>query len=62
MFRVFYEEAEEGEILPIITVLQKPTKESLKTIVSFEPLKGVWVFPWSRALMHSFRESSDLLI
>ena len=43
-------------------VRQKPTKESFSTIVSFDPLKGVWPFPWSKALIHSFKESNDLLI
>jgi hypothetical protein len=59
---VFSEEAEEGETLPIITVLQNPTKESLSTMVSLDPRKGVWPLPWSSARMHSFRESKDLLI
>jgi hypothetical protein len=38
---VFYEDETLGETLPIITVLQNPTKESFKTIVSLLPLKGV---------------------
>ena len=59
---VFSEEAEEGETLPIIKVRQKPTKESLRTIVSLEPLNGVCPLPWSRALMHSLRDNRDLLI
>lgn len=59
---MFSEEAEEGETFPIMTVLQKPTKESLRTMVNLDPLKGVWPFPWSSARMHSFRESRDLLI
>lgn len=62
VFNVFYEEADEGETFPIIIVLQNPTNESFKTIVSFEPLNGVCPFPWSRALMHYFKESKDLLI
>lgn len=62
VFNVFYEDAEDGETLPIMTVLQKPTKESLRTIVSFDPLKGVWPLPWSKARIHSLRESKDLLI
>ena len=62
VFIVFYDEAEFGEIFPIITVLQKPTKESLRTIVSLLPLKGVWSFPWSRALIHYFNDSKDLFI
>ena len=41
VFKVFSDEAEDGETLPIIIVLQKPTNESFKTIVSLEPLKGV---------------------
>lgn len=51
-----------GEMLPIISVLQKPVKESLSTIVNLLPLKGVWFFPWSSALMHSLRASKLLLI
>lgn len=41
MFIVFSEELELGETLQIITVLQKPTKESLRTIVNLLPLNGV---------------------
>jgi len=62
VLRVFSDEADEGETFPIMTVLQKPMKESLRTMVSLEPLKGVWPFPWSRALIHSLRDSKDLLI
>lgn len=62
VFRVFSDDADEGEMFPIITVLQNPTKESLRTIVSLDPRKGVCPFPWSSARMHSFKESSDLLI
>lgn len=62
VFSVFYDEADEGETFPIMTVLQNPTNESFKTMVSFDPLKGVCPFPWSKALMHSFNESKDLLI
>lgn len=62
VFRVFYEDAEEGETLPIIIVRQNPTKESFKTIVSFEPLKGVCPLPWSRALIHYLSDNNDLLI
>lgn len=62
VLRVFSDEAEEGDTLPIITVLQKPTKESLSTMVSFDPRKGVCPLPWSSALMHYLRESKDLLI
>jgi hypothetical protein len=42
--------------------LQKPTKESFKTIVSLLPLKGVCPLPWSNALIHSFKDSNDLFI
>ena len=42
---MFSEDADEGETLPIITVLQKPIKESLRTIVSLEPRKGVCLLP-----------------
>ena len=45
MFIVFSEEEELGETLQIMTVLQKPTKESLRTIVSLLPRKGVWPLP-----------------
>ena len=62
MFSVFYDDAEDGDTLPIITVLQKPTKESLRTMVNFDPLKGVCPFPWSSALIHYLSESKDLLI
>jgi hypothetical protein len=59
---VFSEEEELGLTLQIMTVLQKPTKESFSTIVSLLPRKGVCPLPWSKARMHSLRESSDLLI
>jgi len=45
VFIVFYEEDELGDTLQIMTVLQKPTKESFKTIVNLLPLKGVCPFP-----------------
>lgn len=45
VFRVFYEEADDGDTFPIMTVLQKPTNESFKTIVSFDPRKGVCPLP-----------------
>jgi len=41
VFNVFSDEAEDGETLPIMIVLQKPTNESFKTIVNLDPLKGV---------------------
>ena len=41
VFSVFSELALFGAILPIMTVLQYPVKESLRTIVSLLPLKGV---------------------
>lgn len=37
-------------------------KESFSTMVSFEPLNGVWPLPWSNALIHYFKLSKDLLI
>jgi hypothetical protein len=45
VFKEFSDDADEGEMFPIITVLQNPTKESFRTIVSFEPLKGVCPLP-----------------
>ena len=39
-----------------------PMKESLKTWVNFEALKGKWPPFRPRALIHSFNASSDLLI
>lgn len=62
VLRVFSDDAEDGETLPIITVLQKPTKLSFRTIVSLLPLKGVWPFPWSNALIHYFRLNKLLFI
>lgn len=62
MFIVFSEDKTLGETFPIITVLQNPTNESFKTIVSLLPLNGVCPFPWSRALIHYFRANNDLLI
>jgi hypothetical protein len=41
VFRVFYEDPEEGDTFPIITVRQKPIKESFNTIVNLEPRNGV---------------------
>lgn len=49
-------------MLPIIKVLQNPVNESLSTIVNLLPLKGVWCFPRSSALIHSLRASKLLLI
>lgn len=62
MFKVFYEEADEGETFPIMTVRQNPIKLSFKTIVSFDPRNGVCPLPWSKALIHYFKESKDLFI
>jgi len=62
VFIVFYDDNTFGETFPIITVLQNPTNESLRTIVNLLPRKGVWPFPWSRALIHSFKASNDLFI
>ena len=41
VFKVCSADNEDGEKLPIITVLQLPTNESLSTRVSLLPLKGV---------------------
>ena len=52
----------------IIFTLSLPMKESLKTMVSLDCLKGMctpweaYVFYWSIALKHSFKASKDLLI
>ena len=62
VFRVFSHDPEPGEMFPIIKVLQNPVNESFRTIVSLLPLKGVWLLPWSSALIHSLRASRDLLI
>lgn len=52
----------EGETFPIIKVWQSPMKDSLRTMVSFDPLKGRCCLAESSALMHSFRAKRDLLI
>lgn len=62
VFIVFYDDDTLGEMFPIITVLQKPTKESFNTIVNLLPLKGVCPLFWSKALMHYLSASKDLLI
>lgn len=62
VFIVFYAEVTLGETFPIMTVLQNPTKESFKTIVSLLPLNGVCPFPWSKARIHYLRASKDLFI
>lgn len=45
VFIEFYADDTFGDTFPIITVLQNPTNESFKTIVSLLPLNGVWPFP-----------------
>ena len=62
VLRVFSEEDEAGETFPIMTVRQNPIKESFKTMVSFEPRKGVCPLPWSKARIHYLRDRRDLLI
>jgi hypothetical protein len=62
VFNVCSEDELEGEKLPIITVLQLPTKESFRTKVSLLPLKGVWFLLRSKARIHSFKARRDLLI
>lgn len=59
---VFYELALLGAMLPIMTVLQYPVNESLRTMVSLLPRKGVWFLFWSKARMHSLSASKLLLI
>lgn len=51
-----------GEIFAIIVVLLVPVKESFKTCVNLLPLNGVCFFSKSKALIHSFKARSDLLI
>ena len=51
-----------GEMLAIMVVLLKPTKESFSTCVSLEPRKGVCFLSKSRARMHSLSARRDLLI
>lgn len=41
VFKVFSLALDAGEIFPIITVLQFPMNESLKTSVNLDPLNGV---------------------
>lgn len=62
VFKVCSASLWQGDIVPIIKVLQFPIKESFKTRVSLEPLKGVWFLLRSKARMHSFSASKDLLI
>lgn len=62
VLRVCSQQEAEGEIFPIIVVLQFPVNESFRTWVSFEPLKGVCFLVWSKARMHSLSASNDLLI
>ena len=45
VFMVFSDEEELGLTLQIMTVLQKPTKESLSTMVNLLPRKGVCALP-----------------
>lgn len=49
-------------MLAIIVVLLLPTKESFSTWVSLDPRNGVCFLSKSKALIHSFRASKDLLI
>lgn len=62
VLRVCSHEPELGEIHDIITVRELPINESLRTSVSLLPLKGMWPWSLSRALMHSFKASKLLLI
>ena len=63
VFNVCSQQALEGEILATMTVLHlEPVNESLRTYVNLLPQKGVCFLSWSRAQIHSFRASKDLLI
>lgn len=62
VLRVFSQQELAGEMLAIMVVFELPTKESLSTYVSLEPLKGVCFLSRSRALIHSLRARRDLLI
>jgi hypothetical protein len=62
VFKVCSHEEPPGPTLAIIVVLLFPVNESLRTCVSLLPRKGVCFLSRSRALMHSFRARSDLLI
>ena len=62
VFKVYSLLASPGDMFPIITVQQLPIKESLRTIVSFEPQKGICFLSWSKHHIHSLRAKSDLLI
>ena len=64
MFIVWSAFDDPGFVHAIITILDlaEEMNESLKTIVSFEVLKGTWLDLASRALMHSFKAKRLLLI
>lgn len=62
VLRVCSEQLNPGETFAIMTVLQFPVNDPLRTWVSFEPRKGVCYFSKSIALIHSLRAKRDLLI
>lgn len=62
VFKVCSQDPALGEMQDIITVRLFPTKESLSTSVNLLPLKGMWFWSLSSALMHSFSASKLLLI
>ena len=62
VFKEFSQHDVEGEMFAIMTDTEWPVKDSLKTSVNFEPLKGMCFEFWSKALMHSFSASKLLLI
>jgi hypothetical protein len=67
VFKVWSEEEEPGQMHAIITILafSPPEKESLRTIVSLEPLKGTWApvpLEVSKDLTHSLSARRLLLI
>lgn len=62
MLSVCSQDPDPGEMHDIMTVLESPTNESLSTSVSLLPLKGIWPWSLSSALMHSFKASKLLFI
>ena len=62
VLRVCSHDPELGDMQDIITVREFPMKESLRTSVNLLPLKGMWPWSLSKALIHSFNASKLLLI
>lgn len=61
---VWSEDEDPGLMQAIMTILEawELINESLRTMVSFEALKGMWLLLESSYLMHSFRARRLLLI